>query len=165
VLQEEAARALGVHHRTGSVRRADRHPRDPVGRGRQPSIGWCPPPPLAPRDARLELARRYLHVFGPATPKAFADWAGISDRGGVAAFEALAGSLIRCEPRSATLDPPPTSLGSLPSRDLRRPRGSSRAGTRSFFCRVPTVRCWSPIEAPSHSLDVAGLAWCRAGER
>jgi DNA glycosylase AlkZ-like len=95
VLQEEAARALGVHH-PNRLRYAA-----PTGTlvirwdgARQPTIWMVPPPPLAPRDARLELARRYLHVFGPATPKAFADWAGISDRGGVAAFEALAGSLI-----------------------------------------------------------------------
>ena len=30
-----------------------------------------------PADARLELARRYLHVFGPTTPESFAQWAGI----------------------------------------------------------------------------------------
>jgi hypothetical protein len=95
VLQEEAAQALGVHH-PNLLRYAA-----PTGTlvirwdgARQPTIWMVPPPSLAPRDARLELARRYLHVFGPATPKAFAGWAGISDRGGVAAFEALAGSLI-----------------------------------------------------------------------
>ena len=46
-----------------------------------------------PRDARSELARRYLHVFGPTTPEAFAQWAGISPREGRSAFEALRGSL------------------------------------------------------------------------
>ena len=34
---------------------------------RQPTIWTVPPPEVDPRDARLELARRYLHVFGPAT--------------------------------------------------------------------------------------------------
>ena len=43
--------------------------------------------------ARLELARRYLHVFGPSTPAAFAVWAGISRRAAVTAFEALRPSL------------------------------------------------------------------------
>jgi hypothetical protein len=38
---------------------------------------------------RFELARRYLHVFGPTTAKAFAQWAGISPQRGVAAFDAL----------------------------------------------------------------------------
>src|SRR5206468_9025697 len=56
---------------------------------RQPTIWTVPAPGLDPSKARLELARRYLHVFGPATPEAFAGWAGISARGGVAAFDAL----------------------------------------------------------------------------
>ena len=52
-----------------------------------------PPPAVDPRDARLELARRYLHVFGPSTAAGFAQWAGIGAAGGRAAFEGLAGSL------------------------------------------------------------------------
>jgi hypothetical protein len=59
---------------------------------RQPSIWTVPPPGLDPTKARLELARRYLHVFGPATPAAFAEWAGIRARG-VTAFDALRRSL------------------------------------------------------------------------
>jgi winged helix DNA-binding protein len=39
---------------------------------RQPTVWTVPPPEVDPRDARLELARRYLHVFGPTTPEAFA---------------------------------------------------------------------------------------------
>jgi len=60
---------------------------------RQPIIWTVPPPDVAPRDARLELARRYLHTFGPATPEAFAAWAGIASRSGIAAFDALRRSL------------------------------------------------------------------------
>jgi winged helix DNA-binding protein len=60
---------------------------------RQPIVWTVPPPATDPRAARLELARRYLHIFGPATPGAFARWAGIGPREGVAAFEALRGSL------------------------------------------------------------------------
>jgi len=60
---------------------------------RQATIWSVPVPGLDPREARLELARRYLHVFGPTTPVAFAKWAGIGPAGGRAAFEALAGSL------------------------------------------------------------------------
>jgi hypothetical protein len=48
---------------------------------------------MEPREARLELARRYLHVFGPTTPEAFAEWAGIAPRHGTAAFDALRRSL------------------------------------------------------------------------
>ena len=63
--------------------------------GRQPAVWTVPPPEADPRDARLELARRYLHVFGPATPESFAHWAGIRPAArGRAAFEALAGELV-----------------------------------------------------------------------
>ena len=60
---------------------------------RQPTVWTVPPPEGDPRDARLELARRYLHVFGPVTPEAFARWAGIAPRRGIAAFDALRRSL------------------------------------------------------------------------
>jgi hypothetical protein len=60
---------------------------------RQPTVWTVPPPAVDPRAARLELARRYLHVFGPATPVGFSQWAGIGPAGGRAAFDGLAGSL------------------------------------------------------------------------
>jgi hypothetical protein len=52
-----------------------------------------PEPDVDPGDARLELCRRYLHVFGPGTPSGFAQWAGIGPAGARAAFGALAPSL------------------------------------------------------------------------
>jgi hypothetical protein len=52
-----------------------------------------PAPAISPREARLELARRYLHCYGPATPEAFGRWAGIGPRPAHAAFEALGESL------------------------------------------------------------------------
>jgi hypothetical protein len=62
--------------------------------GARSSMVWTVPPPKAdPRDARLELARRYLHVYGPATPESFGRWAGLSVRHAAAAFQALGGSL------------------------------------------------------------------------
>jgi len=60
---------------------------------RQATIWTVPVPDVDPLEARLELARRYLHVFGPTTPSAFAEWAGIGPAGGRAAFDALVGSL------------------------------------------------------------------------
>jgi len=60
---------------------------------RQPIIWTVPPPDVDPRAARLELARRYLHVFGPTTAAAFAEWAGIDRRRGIATFDALGRSL------------------------------------------------------------------------
>jgi Winged helix DNA-binding domain len=60
---------------------------------RQSAVWTVPPPAMDPRDARLELARRYLHIYGPATPEAFGRWSGIGPRYAVAAFEALGMSL------------------------------------------------------------------------
>ena len=61
---------------------------------RQPLIWWVPPPDVDPGEARLELARRYLHVFGPATPSAFAEWAGIAPSSARTSFEAMTDALI-----------------------------------------------------------------------
>ena len=60
---------------------------------RQPVVWTVPPPDVDPLEARLELARRHLHVFGPATAAAFSEWAGIAAKAGAAAFESLQGSL------------------------------------------------------------------------
>src|SRR5215216_1457773 len=82
----EAGRALGVH--PGSFRYAA-----PTGTvlirwdgARRPAVWTVPPPAVDPVDARLELARRYLHIYGPTTPETFARWAGLHPRHGVAAF-------------------------------------------------------------------------------
>lgn len=89
----EAGRVLGVQ--PNSLRYAA-----PTGTvvmrwdgARQPVIWTVPPPEISPDEARLELARRYLHVFGPATPQAFAAWAGIRPRRGIATFDSLRQSL------------------------------------------------------------------------
>ncbi len=57
---------------------------------RQPTIWMLPRPDITPEEARAELARRYLHTFGPTNATRFAEWAGISERAGQAAFDALA---------------------------------------------------------------------------
>lgn len=89
----EAGRAIGVH--PNSLRYGA-----PTGRilmrwdgARQPTVWTVPPPEVEPHEARLELARRYLHVFGPGTPEAFAQWAGIKPPRAAAAFDTLHKSL------------------------------------------------------------------------
>jgi hypothetical protein len=76
----EAGAGLGVH--PNSLRYAA-----PTGTvlirwdgARQPVVWTAPPPEVEPREARRELARRYLHVFGPTTPAAFSKWAGIGPK-------------------------------------------------------------------------------------
>ena len=61
---------------------------------RAPTMWSVAAPKIAPVDARRELARRYLYVFGPTTPDRFARWAGISRRAGAAAFASLEPSLL-----------------------------------------------------------------------
>jgi hypothetical protein len=90
----EAGRALGVH--PGMLRYAAATGTVLIRwEGARASAVWTvPPPETTPHDARLELARRYLHIYGPATQEAFSRWAGIGPRHGVAAFEALRGSMV-----------------------------------------------------------------------
>ena len=59
----------------------------------QPVVWTAPPPDMDPQHARLELARRYLQVFGPATAASFARWAGIRPAAASAVFQELAGTL------------------------------------------------------------------------
>jgi hypothetical protein len=89
----DAARALGVGNAiryaatTGTVAiRWDG--------ARAPAVWTVPAAKIAPADACRELARRYLHIFGPATAGGFARWAGISRRSAADAFRSLEGSLL-----------------------------------------------------------------------
>lgn len=89
----EAGQALGVHHNSLRYAAATGTVLIRWEGARRPTIWTVPPPAVDPRDARLELARRYLHIYGPTTPEAFAWWAGIRPPHGVAAFQALGRSL------------------------------------------------------------------------
>jgi hypothetical protein len=89
----ELAEGLGVHHwlryatTTGTILIRWAGARAPV-------VWTVPRPEIEPSEARRELARRYLHVFGPTTPDAFATWAGIGGSEARAAFDALRRSLV-----------------------------------------------------------------------
>lgn len=126
----EAGRALGVH--PNALRYAATTGTVVISwdGARQPTIRSVPPPDVDPHEARLELARRYLHVFGPGSAEGFAAWAGIRPRHGIGIFESLRPSLVpvgtpigdrwildRDEPglRSASGNPPSARL--LPSGD------------------------------------------------
>ena len=90
----DAARIVGLH--PNALRYAA-----PTGRfliywdgSRQPLIWSVPAPTVDPSDARLELVRRYLRVFGPGRPDSFASWAGVRPRTAAAAFDSLSRELI-----------------------------------------------------------------------
>lgn len=61
---------------------------------RAPVVWTVPRPEISPLEARIELARRFLHVFGPSTAAAFAHWAGVGAAQGREAFDRLAGELV-----------------------------------------------------------------------
>jgi hypothetical protein len=93
----EAGRGMGIQPNT--LRYAA-----PTGRvlirwdgARRPTLWMVPAPGDDPREARMELARRFLHVFGPTTVAAFENWAGIRTPGGRAPFDSLAAELVAVE--------------------------------------------------------------------
>lgn len=97
---------------------------------RAPTMWTVPRPELDPLEARRELARRYLHVFGPATAASFAVWAGITAAEAGATCDGLSRSLVavrtpigegwilaRDEPGFREPPGPPAAARLLPSGD------------------------------------------------
>ena len=119
---DDAGRALGVH---GNKLRYAALTGTLVIRwegARLPTVWTVPPPEIDEVEASLELARRYLHVFGPATPEGFARWASIANRKADAVFAALGTAVIPVRT--------PAGDGWLLARDeraMREPRGPAAA--------------------------------------
>jgi hypothetical protein len=144
---------------------------------RRPTVWTVPRPELEPLAARIELARRYLHTFGPATPGSFATWAGIKPRAALAAFDALGPSLVTVrtpigeafvlasdEPMLRAPVGPPASARLLPSGD---PFYLLQGVDRELLVPDPGHRAalWTPRVWPGALLvggDVAGT-WRRSG--
>lgn len=89
----EAGLALGVHPNSLRYAAATGTVLIRWDGARQPVVWTVPAPEIDAREARLELARRYLHIYGPTTPEAFSRWVGIALRRGIATFDALRSSL------------------------------------------------------------------------
>ena len=107
---------------------------------RAPTIWTVPRPDISAAEARLELARRYLHVFGPGTPEAFGWWAGIGRPGRGRRSRSLARSCCPCAPRSATAGSSPrTSRRSVLPPD--RPRAARLLPERRRL--LPPLGCVS----------------------
>lgn len=146
---------------------------------RKPLVWTVPAPDQDPKEARLELGRRYLHIFGPTTGESFARWAGIPRRAGVAAFDALQSELITVstpigegwalasDEASLRADPIPVStVRLLPSGDtLFLLQDTDRA----VLVREPQwiEELWTPRVWPGAVLvdgEVAGT-WRRSNQR
>jgi hypothetical protein len=105
---------------------------------RQPLVWTVPAPEITRVEATLELARRFLHVFGPAGPEAFAKWASLGAREAVRAFDDLGPELIHVltpagatsmlaadEPTIREAPAPAAAARFLPSGDAYTLRGTT----------------------------------------
>ena len=91
---DEAGHAMGVDPNALRYATATGRLRIRWDGARQPEIWMTPPPAMPASEARLELARRHLHVFGPSTAESFAAWAGVHDPAARAVFAQLAPELV-----------------------------------------------------------------------
>ena len=143
---------------------------------RQPTVRVVPAPAMDPRDARAELVRRYLHIYGPATATSFGDWAAVTSRSARATFETLAAELVAvrtpvgdglilgADEASFLRDPdPPAPARLLPSGDSYwLYQGADRELLVPDAARRPLL--WTPRVWPGALLvegEIAGT-WRRA---
>jgi hypothetical protein len=145
---------------------------------RRPDVWTVPAPDIDPREARLELVRRYLHVSGPATAEAVARWVGIAPRRGRDAIAALGGSLLAVRTPLGDawiLAEDETAFGADPMapaavRFLSSGDPYLMAGDRELLVQDPTRRreLWPPSTVWPGGLLVRGElvgSWRRAGAR
>jgi hypothetical protein len=174
---DDAGEALGVHGNT--LRYAALTGRLAIRweGARRPLVWTVPPPEITATEAMLELARRYLHIFGPTGPAAFGKWAGIGVQSAARAFDDLRGELVPvvtpsgdawmlARDESTFREPPAPAAAArlLPSGDAYTLRGTSE--DRALL--VPDARrrgeLWTPRVWPG-ALLVAGEivgTWRRA---
>lgn len=116
-----------------------------------------PPPAVDPAEARAELARRYLHCYGPATAAHFAEWTQRSRDDARSAFDLVADELVdvRAEGKrtvllaadEAALTSPPAASGVrlLPPGD---PYLQQRDRAVLLPDRAQRSAVWRPVGAP-----------------
>jgi hypothetical protein len=118
----------------------------------QPDVWNVPAPDIDPHEARLELARRYVHMFGPATPDAFATWAGIGLVSGMAAFETLGTSLT----------PVRTPIGAAWILSQDEPLFRAAPGSAALARLLPSGDTWFLLHGADRELLVPNASQRRA---
>ena len=174
---DDAGQALGVHGNT--LRYAALTGRLAIRweGARRPTVWTVPPPAIAPAAATVELARRYLHIFGPTGPAAFGKWAGIGVQTAVRAFDDLrtellsvltpsgdAWMLARDEPMIREAPAPAAAARLLPSGDAYTLRTTSEDRALLVPDAARRRELWTPRVWPG-ALLVAGEivgTWRRA---
>jgi hypothetical protein len=144
---------------------------------RRPLVWTVPPPDITAGEALLELARRFLHVYGPADTRAFGIWASIGAQSAVRAFDELGAEVIpvltpagdafmltRDEPAIREAPSPPAAARLLPSGDAYWLHGT----TEQRALLVPDAKrrgeLWTPRVWPGALLvegEIVGT-WRRA---
>jgi hypothetical protein len=174
---DDAGQALGVHGNT--LRYAALTGRLAIRweGARRPLVWTVPPPEITPAEAMLELARRYLHVFGPTGPAAFGKWAGIGVQTAVRAFDDLRAELVpvlmpsgeawmlaRDEPTLREAPAPAAAARLLPSGDAYTLRATNEDRALLVPDAAQRGELWTPRVWPG-ALLVAGEivgTWRRA---
>jgi Winged helix DNA-binding domain len=164
----DAGQALGVHG--NSLRYAALTGRLAIRweGARQPTVWTVPPPAITAAEASLELGRRFLHVYGPATPEAFGKWSGVGTPKAVRVFAGLGDELIpvrtpQCdafllasdEPTTRQPSAPPAAARLLPSGDAYTLHGTSDARALLVPDAAHRGELWTPRVWPG-ALLVAG---------
>jgi hypothetical protein len=135
------------------------------------------PPEITAAEALLELARRFLHVFGPASSKAFGKWAGIGVATAAGAFDELGAEVIpvltpagdgfmlaRDEPTIREAPAPAAAARLLPSGDAYWLLGTSEQRALLVPDAEQRGELWTPRVWPGALLvegEVVGT-WRRA---
>lgn len=91
---KEAADAIGEHHHQLRYAATTGRVLLTWDGARAPRVRSAPRPDGDPDAARVELARRHLHVLGPSTLEGFGSWAGLRPPAARAALAALAAELV-----------------------------------------------------------------------
>jgi hypothetical protein len=174
---DDAGQALGVHG--NNLRYAALTGRLVIRweGARRPMVWTVPPPEIAPAEATLELARRYLHVYAPATAEAFGKWSGIGTPKAKRVLADLGAELapVRTprgdtwmlasdEPAMREAPGPSAAARLLPSGDPYTLHGTSE--DRALLVPDPTERAelWTPRVWPGALLvdgEIVGT-WRRA---
>jgi hypothetical protein len=147
---------------------------------RRPTVWTVPTPEIDPAAATLELARRYLRVFGPGTPEGFAKWAGIGARKAVEVFDDLGrriipvrtpsgdASILDGDERTVREDPaPPAPCRFLPSGDAYTLGVTSEDRALLVPDAGERAELWTPRVWPGALLVAGNVAgtWRRAEGR
>src|SRR5438477_2009462 len=90
----EAGRAMGLNPNSLRYGTTTGRVRMRWDGARAPILWTVPPPAIEPNAARLELARRFLHVLGPGTSASFGAWGGIRPARARSTFAALESELL-----------------------------------------------------------------------